>query len=113
MKTLLTYSLLAFLFFTVACQRSATQKRDAVTTTATLLWTGEIAADGCGFEMIIDGKKYLPENEDNIPAQFKESESSQIRLTYIPLQEPIDRQCGMLPKPRILDGIRIVSIEKL
>lgn len=81
-------------------------------TTATLHWTGEIAADGCGFEVEIDGKRYLPANEEAIPEQFKQQESTQVQLEFEPLPEPIDRRCGMLPQPRIMDAIRVISVSE-
>ncbi|RDV11807.1 hypothetical protein DXT99_23775 [Pontibacter diazotrophicus] len=83
------------------------------TTQATLLWTGEIAADGCGFEVVIDGDKYLPANEEAIDDDFKSSDSTQVQLEYVRLQEQIDRQCGMLPQPRVMDAIRVVSIRQI
>ncbi len=82
-------------------------------TTATLHWTGEIAADGCGFEVEIDGERYLPENEEAIPASFKERDSSRVQLSYVPLPEPIDRRCGMLPQPRVMPAVRVLAVEAL
>ncbi|MBC5992390.1 hypothetical protein [Pontibacter cellulosilyticus] len=96
-----------------ACQTTPQDENEAITTNATLLWSGEIAADGCGFEIEIDGKTYLPENEDAIPAKFKESESSEVKLTYLPLKDQIDRRCGMLPQPRVMDAVRVVSVTAL
>lgn len=92
-----------------ACQQQASQT--TTSTTATLVWTGEIAADGCGFEVLIDGKSYLPENEEAIPAKFKESDSTEVSIAYEMLPEPIDRRCGMIPEPRVKDAIRILSVE--
>ncbi|WP_161888338.1 hypothetical protein [Pontibacter russatus] len=102
--------LLAPLLFFAACQSAATHETGHETATATLLWTGEVAADGCGFEVLIDGKKYLPENEDAIDAAYKQQDSTQVQLEYVLLPEPIDRRCGMLPQPRVMEAIRIVSI---
>ncbi|WP_299820272.1 hypothetical protein [uncultured Pontibacter sp.] len=93
-----------------ACQNANESEKEGITTQATLLWTGEIAADGCGFEIEIDGKKYLPENEDAIPGTFKENETSEVRLTYLPLENQIDRRCGMLPQPRVMDALRVISV---
>lgn len=86
--------------------------QETETAQATLLWTGEIAADGCGFEVMIDGNKYLPANEDAIDDNFKNSDSTQVQLEYVGLPEQIDRQCGMLPQPRVMDAIRVVSIRR-
>jgi hypothetical protein len=113
MKLLSFSSLLVFLFTMIACQKPSNTEDDIKTAQATVYWTGEIAADGCGFEVEIDGKNYLPEQEDAIPAAYKESESTMVTISYVPLQEPIDRRCGMIPQPRIMDAIRIISIETI
>ena len=107
---------LAFLFLLASCQNATQQDELAELnqrTTATLFWTGEIAADGCGFEVEINGKRYLPENEDAIPEAFKQQDSSRVQLTYASLADPIDRRCGMLPQPRVMPAIRILSVEAL
>ncbi|MDX5436587.1 MAG: hypothetical protein LPK03_05295 [Pontibacter sp.] len=96
-----------------ACQTPSESENGAITTEATLLWSGEIAADGCGFEIEIDGKKYLPENEEAIPAQFKDAESSEVKLTYLPLENQIDRRCGMIPQPRVMDAVKVISVTAL
>ncbi|MFD3003520.1 hypothetical protein ACFS7Z_24395 [Pontibacter toksunensis] len=94
-----------------SCQTQA--GNDHETATATLLWTGEVAADGCGFEVMIDGKKYLPANEAAIDDAFKSSDSTRVQLEFVRLQEQIDRRCGMLPQPRIMDAVRVISITPL
>lgn len=91
-----------------SCQTQAGNENE--TATATLLWTGEIDADGCGFEIMIDGKKYLPANEEAIDDTYKSSDSTKVNLEFERLQEQIDRRCGMLPQPRIMDAVRIISI---
>ena len=105
-------TLLAALTMT-ACQYTSQPEKEGITARATLFWSGEIAADGCGFEIEINGKKYLPENEDAIPATFKESESSEVKLTYLPLDNQIDRRCGMLPQPRVMDAVSVISVTAL
>ena len=93
------------------CQTKTGQENE--TAQATLLWTGEIAADGCGFEVMIDGKKYLPANEDAIDEAFKNSDSTQVQLEFVRLQEKIDRRCGMLPQPRVMNAVRVISVTPL
>ena len=106
-------SAFALLAALTCCQTKAAQEVAAPeTASATLLWTGEIAADGCGFEVVIDGKKYLPANEDAIDAIYKNSDSTQVQLEFIRLPEPIDRQCGMLPQPRVMDAIQVIAIRQ-
>ncbi|WP_345160410.1 hypothetical protein [Pontibacter saemangeumensis] len=110
MASHLFLSLLALIAGLASCQTNSMRETEYETATATLLWTGEIAADGCGFEVVIEGKKYLPENEEAIDASFKSQESTQVQLEFERLPDPIDRQCGMLPQPRVMDAIRVVSI---
>lgn len=112
MKSNIILLALSLCLFT-ACQSVEQQESGQPSTTATLHWTGEIAADGCGFEVEIDGKRYLPENEDAIPAKYKERESTQVQLEYESLAEPIDRRCGMLPQPRVMDAIRVISVTEV
>ncbi|RIJ34246.1 hypothetical protein [Pontibacter oryzae] len=115
MKPLKTMLALAMLSFT-ACQSTTRPENEAnenMKTKATLHWSGEIAADGCGFEVEIEGKRYLPENEDAIPAAFKASETSEIQLEYEALPEPIDRRCGMLPEPRVMPAIHVIKVEAI
>lgn len=100
----------ATLLFT-GCQTKAGQENE--TAQATLLWTGELAADGCGFEVVIDGKKYLPANEDAIDEAFKNRDSTQVQLEFVRLQEQIDRRCGMLPQPRVMDAVRVIKVTPL
>ncbi|MCJ8163349.1 hypothetical protein MKJ04_00740 [Pontibacter sp. E15-1] len=94
----------------MACQTSTTTDKNPEVATATLLWTGELAADGCGFEVLLDGRKYLPENEDAIDARYKANARTEVELTFERLPDPIDRRCGMVPQPRVMDAIRIISI---
>lgn len=94
--------------FMGSCQMQAGNENE--TATATLLYTGEVAADGCGFEVVIDGKKYLPANEDAIDGTYKSSDSTKVQLEFERLQEQIDRRCGMLPQPRVMDAVRVISI---
>lgn len=107
MKPLLLLALLAF----ASCQSPSQQEAASPQITATLYWTGEIAADGCGFEIEIDGERYLPENEEAIPDKFKQQEISRVQLQYEPLPNPIDRRCGMLPQPRVMPAVRVLSVE--
>jgi hypothetical protein len=113
MKSICTFIATAFALATAlpACQTKAVQVYE--TAQATLLWTGEVAADGCGFEVVMDGRKYIPENEAAIDDSFKQRESTQVQLEFVRLPEPIDRRCGMLPQPRILDAIQVISIKQL
>lgn len=115
---LMQFRLLCFamLFFTSTALLESCQTRggqETETARATLLWTGEIAADGCGFEVLIDGKKYLPANEAILDDTFKNRDSTQVQLEFIRLQEQISRQCGMLPQSREMDAIRVLSVRQL
>lgn len=80
------------------------------TADATLLWSGEYMVDGCGFEVLLDAKKYKPENEDAIGDAFKEGNRHDIVLEFVRLDTTIDRRCGLSTESRAMDGIRVVSV---
>lgn len=95
------------LFGATACQTDG----DALTSEAMLLWTGPIAADGCGYFLEIDGQEYKPSNEDIIPESFQQRDSSAVVVTYRWLKEPQEYTCGMLPT-RHSSTLEIISIEQ-
>ncbi len=78
---------------------------------AILSWEGEYAADGCGFFIEIDNKKYKPENEDVINNQFKTTENIKVKIRFKYLNRPIKYNCGL--SSHETDGIKVLSIEKI
>lgn len=112
MKTpqLLAAILCAATFFITSCQDSMQQGTE--TADATLIWSGEYMVDGCGFEVMIQDKKYKPENEDDIDESFKVEGSMPVLVEFVRLGEQIDRRCGLSPESRAMDGIRVISIKK-
>jgi hypothetical protein len=112
MKTplLLAAILCAAIFFITSCQDSMQQETE--TAEATLIWSGEYMVDGCGFEVIINDKKYKPENEDDIDESFKVEGSIPVLVEFVRLGEQIDRRCGLSPESRAMDGIRVISVKK-
>lgn len=82
------------------------------TAEATLVWSGEYMVDGCGFEVVINDKRFKPENEDEIDASLKVEGSTPVLVEFVRLGEQIDRRCGLATESRAMDGIRIVSVKK-
>ncbi|MBD1395808.1 hypothetical protein H9Q13_01410 [Pontibacter sp. JH31] len=97
-------------FFFTSCQD--TMQQDSETAEATLVWSGEYMVDGCGFEVIINDKKYKPENEDDIDESFKVEGQMPVIIEFVRLGEQIDRRCGLSTQSRAMDGIRVVSVKK-
>lgn len=60
---------LALMLTAFSCDKD--EDLDVVETTATLLWTGDVAVDGCGYSVQIGEKSYKPENEGDIDDSFK------------------------------------------
>ncbi|SIT83005.1 hypothetical protein [Pontibacter indicus] len=85
---------------------------DAVETTATLFWTGDVAVDGCGYSVQIGEKSYKPENEGDIDASFKVYEPIPVAIKLIHKGER-EIACGMLPGKSKRDFVRVLSIRKI
>jgi hypothetical protein len=79
---------------------------------ALLVWSGEYMVDGCGFHVVINDKKYKPEDENAIDDMFKTQPSTAVLLSYKPTGEIIDRRCGLATESKAMDGIRILDIKK-
>lgn len=102
--------LMGSLFFT-SCQNEGNQQQSDMTE-AQLVWAGEYMVDGCGFHVLIDGKKYKPTDEEAIDESFKVDGSTPVMISYELTGETIDRRCGLSPESKAMDGIRIISLEK-
>lgn len=94
-----------------ACQQQdtdgSTEKADAI-----LEWSGEYMVDGCGFRVLIDDKAYKPENEEDIAEAFKTEAPTPVVISFVRLNEQIDRRCGLATESKAMDGIRVVSVTK-
>lgn len=75
---------------------SCCKKNDEIITTdALLLWTGEVALDGCGFLVEIDGTQYKPENEEIIPVAFQANDTTLVKVEYDENIKEIAFTCGL------------------
>jgi hypothetical protein len=101
--------LLTTLFFT-ACQNST--DGDSDTTDATLIWSGEYMVDGCGFEVEIDGKRFKPDNENEIDDPFKVEGETPVLITFEKLGRQLDIRCGLSTQSREMDAIRVLTVKK-
>jgi hypothetical protein len=111
MKNILyaTVLLLTTLVFT-ACQNSS--DGDSETADATLIWSGEYMVDGCGFEVEIDGKRFKPDNENEIDEAFKVEGETPVIITFEKLGRQLDIRCGLSTQSRAMDAIRVVTVKK-
>ncbi len=112
MKT--TYLLIALLglcaFMITSCQNGSNDSEE--TANALLIWSGEYMVDGCGFEVEIDGKRYKPDNENELDEAFKVEGETPVVLTFERLGRQLDIRCGLSTQSRAMDAIRVVSVKK-
>jgi hypothetical protein len=94
-----------------ACQNSTDGYSD--TTDATLIWSGEYMVDGCGFEVEIDGKRFKPDNENEIDEAFKVEGETPVIITFEKLGRQLDIRCGLSTQSRAMDAIRVLTVKKL
>lgn len=99
-----------FVFMMTSCQNGADDTQE--TTDAMLVWSGEYMVDGCGFEVLIDGKRYKPDNENEIDEAFKVEGETPVLITFERLGRQLDIRCGLSTQSRAMDAIRVVSVKK-
>ena len=104
------FILCATTFLLNSCQESA--KENTETAEATLVWSGEYMVDGCGFEVVVNDKKFKPENEDDIDASLKVEGATPVMIEFVRLGKQIDRPCGLSPASKAMDGIRVISVKR-
>ncbi|MBX0335311.1 hypothetical protein K3G39_18910 [Pontibacter sp. HSC-14F20] len=112
MKNLLLSAILVLmttLAFT-ACQNNT--EGNAETDDAILFWSGEYMVDGCGFEVEINGKRFKPDNENEIDEAFKMEGETPVMITYEKLGRQLDIRCGLSTQSRAMDAIRVISVKK-
>lgn len=85
---------------------------DQETANAMLVWSGEYMVDGCGFEVLIDGKRYKPDNENEIDEAFKVEGETPVLITFEQLGRQLDIRCGLSTESRAMDAIRVVTVKK-
>lgn len=112
MKLFLQLTLLIGLssFLLIACQSNG--DGNAETDDAILIWSGEYMVDGCGFEVEIDGKRFKPDNENEMDKAFKVEGETPVIITYEKLGRQLDIRCGLSTQSRAMDAIRVISVKK-
>ncbi|PKV75869.1 hypothetical protein BD749_0816 [Pontibacter ramchanderi] len=78
--------------------------------TATLMWTGDYAVDGCGFSIYLNDQYYKPDNERVIGEEFKQNESYTVRIKYTLPPKPMECTCGWGVHKR--SAIRLLSVKE-
>lgn len=112
MKYVLRYTLILITFMLAGFSCEKCEDLEIMESTATINWSGDYAADGCGYSIQIGEKHYKPDNEKDIDPSFKTQGSTTVQLKYVQLDSR-NFQCGMLPASTTMDFIRIISIEKI
>lgn len=92
-----------------ACQEDGAEIQQK--STARLVWTGDPAADGCGFFVQVGDVEFKPENENIIPETFKQYNVSKVIITYSHAGQRVRYSCGFA-SDAMGDGIRLTSIRK-
>lgn len=77
---------------------------------ALLLWEGEVAVDGCGFFVVVDGTKFKPTNEEIIPSSFKANDTTEVVVEYYDQNTQQAFACGLMQQSYSV--IELVSIEE-
>jgi len=108
---------LKFLFLIIvlgvcfSCEKK--NEGDIFKETAILTWQGEIALDGCGFWVKINGKEYKPVNEDIIDVSYEiVGEKIRVEIEYKLLEKNVEYYCGLSNTPMNVGKIEIISIKK-
>lgn len=109
MKKLLPLMLSSMLLF-ASCQNGADDTQESAD--AVLVWSGEYMVDGCGFEVEIDGRRYKPENENEIDDALKVEGETPVVISFERLGRQLDIRCGLSTQSRLMDAIRVVSVKK-
>lgn len=103
-------------FISLSCKDEGTGttfgNENVQTKQAVLLWTGAYEVDGCGFFVLIEDKRYKPENENEINNEFKKNDSTNVRIKYELLNREIPYNCGVVPTLKV-EGIKVISIDKI
>lgn len=80
---------------------------------ATLRWTGDYAADGCGFFIVINNEEFKPVNEAFLDDHFKQETDQKIYLEYVELLNEREIQCGMNPEPIEVQLVEVITVKRL
>ena len=92
---------------------SCTKENGIYEKNAVITLHGDIALDGCGFFVKINGKKYKPVNEDVISDFYHNNKNTHVEIEYKLLEKNAEIYCGMLNTPQKNVGtIEIISIKK-
>ena len=99
-------------FIISSCKKEEEFDSSIKTKTAILDYQGSYAIDGCGYFLEIDSKEYKPDNEELIDSSFQTTNKTTVTIEFQYLQDPVNVYCGDSPKPRVTDGIHLISVKK-
>ncbi|MBX0335310.1 hypothetical protein K3G39_18905 [Pontibacter sp. HSC-14F20] len=99
---------LALMLTAISCDKD--DDLQVMEATATLVWSGDYAVDGCGFIIHLGDQHYKPENEQEIDNLFKQQDSHTVRIKYTLPAKPREYNCGWGVHKK--STIRLLSIKK-
>jgi hypothetical protein len=101
-------ALLAFMLTAFSCDKE--DDLEVMEATATLIWSGDYAVDGCGFSIQLNDKHYKPDNEQDIDAKFKTESHQTVRIKYSLPAKDLEYSCGW--RKHKSNSIRLLSIKE-
>ncbi len=118
MKKVFYFVLIAVASFCLSCREYehylAPKETSHPTSEAILLWTGDYAADGCGYFIELDSIRYKPIDEDSIDNRYQElGLRTRVFIEYELPEILIGKYCGNVSEPTTAPGIRLYSIKEL
>ena len=95
--------IVCFLFLCAAIAFQCESENDSELVKAEILFTGQVATDGCGWLLHFNGKNYSPVNLET--SYQKKNVKANVEVRYL----PGEFQCGMSPDHKITQ-IEIINI---
>lgn len=111
MKRLTLYLVAPLVLMLTAFSCDKDEDLEVMESTATLVWSGDYAVDGCGFSVYLNDRQYKPDNEQEIDNKFKAQESHTVHIKYTLPAKPKEFTCGW--GAHKMNGIRIISINEV
>ncbi|GGG02540.1 hypothetical protein [Pontibacter amylolyticus] len=100
---------LALMLTAFSCDKN--DDLEVMEATATLLWTGDYAVDGCGFSVYLNDQHYKTDNEQEIDNKFKTQDAHTVLIKYTLPAKPKEYSCGWGTLKK--SEIRLLSIKEV
>jgi hypothetical protein len=110
-STLYLTALLALALTAFSCDKKEEVVPDIQEAVATLYWSGDYAADGCGFSILLNEQIYKPQNEGAIAASFRKEGPMTVEISYVLPGKKIEYVCGLMRNHS--ERINIFSLKEI